>query len=47
MGLKRGAIGNTLKEHIEDLGKILKTHWEQREKEKKNLPPLSPTQNLK
>ncbi len=40
MGLKRGAIGNTLGENIENL---MGTHWEK--KEKNPLPP--PTQNLK
>jgi len=28
MGLKPGAIGNTLGEHVENLGNILGTHWE-------------------
>jgi hypothetical protein len=28
MGLKRGAIGNTLGEHIENLRNIKGTHWE-------------------
>jgi hypothetical protein len=28
MGLMRGAIGNTLEEHIGNLGKILRTLWE-------------------
>jgi hypothetical protein len=28
MGLMQGDIGNTLEEHIENLGKILGTHWE-------------------
>jgi hypothetical protein len=40
MGLKRGAIGNTLGEHI---GNLKGTYCEQR-KMKKILPP--PTQNL-
>ncbi len=42
MGLKRGAIGNTLGEHIGNLTNILGTHWEldgnilgTKEKEKK------------
>jgi hypothetical protein len=53
MGLKRGAIGNTLGEHIENLGNILGTdgtHWElegnilrtKENKEKKILSPLLP-----
>jgi len=52
-GLKRGAIGNTLGEHIGNLRNIwesdenpLGTLWEQR-KMKKNPPPTQPTQNLK
>jgi hypothetical protein len=28
MGLKRGAIGNTIREYIENLGNIFGTHWE-------------------
>jgi hypothetical protein len=28
MGLKQGAVGNTLEEHIANLGNILRTHWE-------------------
>jgi hypothetical protein len=28
LGLKRGAIGNTLGEHIENSGNILRTWWE-------------------
>jgi hypothetical protein len=28
MGLKPGAIGNTLGEHVENLGNTLGTHWE-------------------
>jgi hypothetical protein len=28
MGLKQGAIGNTLEEHIKNLGNMLRTHWE-------------------
>jgi hypothetical protein len=28
MGLKGGAIGNTLGKHIGNLGNILRTHWE-------------------
>jgi hypothetical protein len=28
IGLKRGAIGSTLGEHIKNLGNILGTHWE-------------------
>jgi hypothetical protein len=55
MGLKRGAIGNTLGEHIENLrnmrerdGNPLGTLWEQRKNEKKSSPnPTQPTQNLK
>jgi hypothetical protein len=46
MGLKRGAIGNTLEEHVRNLGNILGTHWElerniweQRKKEKIISPP--------
>jgi len=36
MGLKPGAIGNTLGEHI---GNLKGTCWEQRENEKKSFPP--------
>jgi hypothetical protein len=50
MGLKRGAIGNTLEEHVRNLGNILGTHWElerniweQRKKEKIISPPPPPT----
>jgi hypothetical protein len=39
LGLKRGAIGNTLWEHIGNLGNILKTHWEQRKKKKFFMDP--------
>ncbi len=58
MGLKWGAIGNTLGEHIGNLGNILRTWWEpienlrrgtcwEQRKNEKN-PPLPPkTQNLK
>jgi hypothetical protein len=45
MGLKQGAIGNTLGEHIGKIGNILGTYWGQRKSEKKSSPP--PTQNLK
>jgi len=39
MGLKRGAIGSTLGEHI---GNLMRTHWEHvnnKGKMKKNPPP--------
>ncbi len=53
MGLKRGAIGNTLGEHIgnlgnmfgtwwEPIGNLKGTCWEQRKNGKKNPPPLPP-----
>jgi len=45
MGLKWGAIGSTLEEHIGNVENILKTCCEQRKNEK-NSPPLA-TQNLK
>jgi hypothetical protein len=48
MGFERGAIVNTLGEHIENLiepiGNLKGTFWEQRKTEK---IPLPPTQNLK
>jgi hypothetical protein len=43
-GLKRGAIGNTLVEHI---GNLMGTHWEQRENEKNSSPPPHPNPKLK
>jgi hypothetical protein len=43
MGLKRGAIGNTRREHIGNTGNILKTHWKQRKKEKRKSPPPPPS----
>jgi hypothetical protein len=43
MGFKRGAIGNSLEEHI---GNLKGTCWEQRKNEKNPPPPL-PIQNLK
>ncbi len=56
MGLKQGAIGNTLGEHIGNIGNILRTSWkfignlkgtcwEQRKNLKKSSP--RPPQNLK
>jgi len=42
MGLKGGAIGNTLGEHI---GNLMGIHWEQRTNET-NPPPTPKTQNL-
>jgi len=45
MGLKWGAIGNTLGEHIGNLGKILETweeHVENKGKMEKNPPPSPP-----
>jgi hypothetical protein len=48
MRLKRGAIGNTLGEHIGNLGNMMRTHWEhvgnKGKMKKKNSPP---TQKLK
>ncbi len=43
MGVKGGAIGNTIGEHI---GNLKGTCWEQKKNEKKKSSP-SPTQNLK
>ncbi len=49
MGLKQGAIGNTLEEHI---GNLVGTHWELEgnmlgTKEKQKKPsPHTPTQNF-
>jgi len=39
MGLKQGAMGNTLGEHS---GNLMGTHWEQRKYEKNSLPPPPP-----
>ncbi len=51
MGLKQGAIGNTLgntletsRTYWEPIGNLMGTCWEQRKNEKKSL---SPTQKLK
>jgi hypothetical protein len=44
MGLKRGAIGNSLEEHI---GNLKGTCWEQRKNEKNPPPPPSPNPKLK
>jgi hypothetical protein len=43
MGLKRGAIGNTLGEHTENLRNMLGT----KERRKKILTPLPPHPRLK
>jgi hypothetical protein len=43
MGLKRGAIGNTLGEHI---GNLKGTCWEERKKEKSPPPPPAPNPKL-
>jgi hypothetical protein len=57
MGLKRGAIGNTLEEHIRNLGNILGTWWESignlkgtfgnKGEKKKSFPPLPPAPKTK